>query len=599
MNRRFVLVLLALLLFFAGCAGPEAAPAAAPERLSLRYEPNGAPGEAVTVSVPRTHLRVNTEQGELFSREGHTLYAWNTEPDGSGLAVGLGSRVDPVCTTLYAQWAPWSEESLFTVEDGVLTAYTGDETVVTVPGLWRGQTVRSIGEDAFRDCPARTVILPPTLKALALGAFRNAALEELYLFDSIQNVTDYAFEGCEALRTLHLNASIPPVYAGSYYATFADKYDRLVSLAGKRKLVLFSGSSARFGYDSAAIDRALPDYEVVNMGVFAYTNALPQLELIRAQLRPGDLLLLSPELDAAQRQFCTTNALDSPYFNLMEANYDMLAALDLRDYTRVFSSLSEYLSVKRRMEGRSYADSPADYDEDGNPVSQPSYNAYGDYILYRPNADTDTPIYGLQVPYTAAFYRKEQYIDPLNRELRRFASDGIYVYLTYAPRNRLAVSADSDEAAIRGLDRYFREALEIPVISDVFDSLVDGRYLYGTDNHLSTEGVQRRTAQIIRDLSAQLQADGLPAAAAGEWGTVRLRPPERSLWLSLYALALPLLWLGVRRRRLSALAYLAGFLWVGATLAALVGGAALTEVLLCTLPLLLAAACAGKRGEAV
>ena len=96
--------------------------------------------------------------------------------------------------------------------------------------------------------------------------------------------------------------------------------------AGRRKLVLFSGSSARFGYDSAALDAAFPAYDVVNMGVFAYTNALPQLELIRAAMEPGDLLLIAPELDAAKRQFCTTNALDAPFFNLMEENYDLLAA---------------------------------------------------------------------------------------------------------------------------------------------------------------------------------------------------------------------------------------------------------------------------------
>lgn len=113
------------------------------------------------------------------------------------------------------------------------------------------------------------------------------------LFDNLQQISDYAFEDCTSLQTLYINAATAPVYSGSYYATFADKYDRLLSLADTQKLVLFSGSSARFGYDSAALDAALPHYEVVNMGVFAYTNALPQLELIRAQMRPGDLLLLA------------------------------------------------------------------------------------------------------------------------------------------------------------------------------------------------------------------------------------------------------------------------------------------------------------------
>lgn len=33
-------------------------------------------------------------------------------------------------------------------------------------------------------------------------------------------------------------------------------------------------------------------------------------------------------------------------------------------------------------------------------MDTPSYNEYGDYILYRPNAETDDPIYGLKVGYT-------------------------------------------------------------------------------------------------------------------------------------------------------------------------------------------------------
>ena len=54
---------------------------------------------------------------------------------------------------------------------------------------------------------------------------------------------------------------------------------------------------------SALLDEALPDYQVVNMGVFAYTNATPQLLLILDCMQAGDILLDSPEFDAAQRQF--------------------------------------------------------------------------------------------------------------------------------------------------------------------------------------------------------------------------------------------------------------------------------------------------------
>ena len=594
--KKSIALCLAALLLWGWTAGALASdhPTEAPP-VSIRYEPNGAEGGPVTVSVPRTHLRVNTARGDLFSRPGYTLYAWNTAPDGSGVSVGLGSRTDPDTAVLYAQWAKWTEDDCFAIQNGVITAYFGSDDWVTVPAVCRGEAVHAIGGGAFSGCSARTVVLPPTLTGIAPGAFQDAALQTLYLFDSIQTLSDYSFSGCDSLSTLRLNAATPPAYPGSYYSAFADKYDRLLALQGQRKIALFSGSSARFGYDSAALDAAFPDYGVVNLGVFAYTNALPQLELIRAGLEAGDVLLLSPELDAAKRQFCATNALDAPFFNLMEENYDLLSLLDLREYTLVFSALSEYLSVKSQMAPRDYALSPADFDEDGHPVSTPSYNAYGDYILYRPNAASDAPLYGLAVPYTAEYYRKDLYIDPMNAELARFAADGVRVYITYAPRNRLAVSQDSTDDAIRALDRYFREQLSAPVISDIFDSLVDGRYLFGTDNHLSTEGVRLRTRQIIRDLNAQLRRDGLPGASGVSF--VSAGQMQRAA-IAAYLLSFVLLVLGALLPRFRFLCYGGGLAWAAGTILALPGGFSTQEILLFTLGLLLPSAYAGKRGRA-
>ncbi len=463
--------------------------------------------ESVEQPVTAAHARLNTEMA-IFSRNGYTLYAWNTRPDGSGESIGLGSRVDyrpGLC--LYAQWAKWSDAALFSYEKGAITGYHGDESRIVIPAEIGGEAVHTIASGAFARCRADTVIFPQSIRTVEPGAFEGAQLRTLYLFDSIRSISDYSFDGCAAMETLHLNAATAPVYSGSYYAVFADKYDRLLNLRDRQKIILFSGSSARFGYDSALIDAAFSDYAVVNMGVFAYTNALPQMELIRECMQAGDILLLSPELDAAKRQFCTTNALDAPFFNLMEANYDMLSKLDLREYSLVFSSLGAYLSTRIGMEERSYALSPADYDEDGNPSATPSYNEYGDYILYRPNSESEEPLYALEVPYTPEFYRKELYIDPFNAELSRFTDQGIRVYMTYSPRNRLAVSKDSTEQSIEELDAYFRTNIEVPIISDLRDSLISGIYLSGTDNHLSTEGVRLRTERVIVELREQMEKE--------------------------------------------------------------------------------------------
>lgn len=162
------------------------------------------------------------------------------------------------------------------------------------------------------------------------------------------------------------------------------------------------------------------------------------------------------------------------------------------------------------MEAGDYRISAASFDEDRNPVSEPSYNVFGDYVLDRPNASDDAPIYGLPVEYTASAFPKDRFIDPLNAVYDTFLEKGVRVYFTYAPRNREAVSDKSTEEARRALDAYFRETLRVPVISDIEESLYPGRYLYGTDNHLSTEGVRIRTDRLIRDLRAELEKEEMP-----------------------------------------------------------------------------------------
>ena len=78
------------------------------------------------------------------------------------------------------------------------------------------------------------------------------------------------------------------------------------------------------------------------------------------------------------------------------------------------------------------------------------------------------------------------------------------MFFTYAPRNAQALSADSTPEARAELDASLRQNLCVPVLGTLEDSLWPGRYLYGTDNHLSTEGVVIRTRQVLAWLAEYL-----------------------------------------------------------------------------------------------
>ena len=473
---------------------------------TLTYDP-GDGEEPLKVPVTDSHERLNTAGADLFSRDGYTLIGWeSTEGD----VIGCGSRAKLSSgETLKAVWAPWTKEGCFTVRpyaDGVeITGCDLEETDnLVIPETIDGKRVRTIGKGAFEKTRCKSLVLPKGLYQVSDGAFRDLSFTDLYLFDDIEEISDRAFSGCDNFQTLHIERVEAPAYAGTYYAAFADKLDRLRSLKDQKKIVLFSGSSTRFGYDSAEIEAAFPSYHVVNMGVFAYTNALPQLSIIRSFLKEGDILIDSPEFDAAKRQFCTTNEMDSAFFCLIEEDYDAMTLLDVRDFSNVLDSFCQYTKDREGMEEKSPALSPADFDEDGNPVQEKSYNEYGDYCLYRANAKSDDPVYGLPVDYTRASYPKDYFIDPYNEVARSFTDLGVSFFFTYSPRNRLAVSDAATKESLEDLDQYFSENLSVPVLGRVEDLLMPGRYFYGTDNHLSTEGVQIRTSYVISCLEEAL-----------------------------------------------------------------------------------------------
>ncbi len=466
----------------------------------------GGTGDSVTREIAYTHRRVNTLQGTVwFERPGYTLLCWNTSPGGDGIRVGLGSRLDPALgSVLYAQWAPWTPaEDLIWQTDGASAFVTGcmaSPSVCVIPEQVEGLPVRGIRAGAFRGQAFSCLVLPPSLRLIEPDAFVDCTITEIVLFDTLETVSDASFRGCSC-RTLRVNAATAPVYSGSYFDTFQDKYDLLLSLKGQRKLVLSAGSSGRYGYDSTLLKEAFPEYSPVNMCVYAYTGELPQLRLILPLMEPGDILLYSPEFDAVSEQFCVDDRLDAGFWAMMESCYDTASALDMRTFTGVFDSFSAYQRIRRGMQKRDYGLSPAGFDDDGQAYPFSTYNAYWDFVLPRPNGTTDERLRHNIADYTVRAVPEET-AACLDRALAPFTEKGITTLFTYTPRNRASLTEDSTPEARQALHLRLVGSLHVPVISEIEDSLMPGRYFWLIDSHLSTEGARLHTMRVIEDLHA-------------------------------------------------------------------------------------------------
>ncbi len=476
------------------------------DSVQITYHPNGAEGAAVTESRSLSiHKRPNTAT-DLFAREGHTLLCWNTEPDGTGIRVGLGSRVTVTGDSLelYAQWAGWNGPEDFdytcSANSAAITGWKGTSDTIVIPETLDGLPVTAIETGAFQNTTAETVILPRTLETLAEGAFENAAFHTLVLFDSIETLSDSSFANCHGLRTLYINAAEAPFgYTYRKESCYADKADLLLTAQGKQKLVFYGGCSMWYNLDGYQAAQAVEGaYQIINMGLNGTVNSAVQMQILGALMEPGDVLFHTPELSSPQQVLTVTDmaATDKSLWSGIENNYDLFSLVDLTTVGGVFDSLSAYLERK---------DTRTTYSAQYTDEQEQTYlDAWGG-IPFNRYATVET-------------LADEVFLDParlddaslerLREYYQWYESRGIRVYLGYACVNLDAVPADQRDN-VRAVAQRWESAMEdFPVLGQLEDFLYHREDFYDTNYHLLTDPAKENTAKWLEVLLPQLEQDG-------------------------------------------------------------------------------------------
>ena len=479
---------------------------------TITYDPNGGQGETVVKTYDRTnHLRPNTENGQgMFRREGYSLVCWNTEPDGSGVRVGLGSRVTVEdALTLYAQWEPWAEESAFRYmvsQYGTVTIqkYQGDHETLVIPERIEGYPVTTIYASAFENCAAREVILPCTLERIAPEAFRGAAVERVVLFDSVKTISDDVFADCDNLRTLYINAAEAPWgYDYRKESVYADKVDLLMLAQGRKKMVFYGGCSVWYNLDGAMASEAFGgEYTVLNMGLNGTINSEVQMQILSAYLEAGDVLVHTLELTSKPQLLMdrTMDEGDDKLWCGLEYNYDLFALVDLRTVKGELNSFQRYLD--RKTSETSYQG--VFRDQEGRPY----LDAFGGIPFLRTETRENlTDMVQLDLSYV-----NQEAMALLDGYYTGWKDRGITVYATYACVNMDAVPEAQRENVSQmnqAVGAAFGKMTGAVMISALEDFLFVNGDFYDTNYHLLTQTARDNTALWIRDLQAQMIADGL------------------------------------------------------------------------------------------
>ncbi|MBR5528635.1 MAG: leucine-rich repeat domain-containing protein [Clostridia bacterium] len=437
-----------------------------------------------------------------FEREGYVLVGYNTAPDGSGGDIGMGHKFfadydEP--TVLYCMWqTAESEESFVFAENNgfsVISKYNGTSSDVYIPKTLGGRKVGGILSGAFSGKNIKSVYIPSGVLGIEDGAFSGCKnLTEVTFFDNLISVSDAAFEGCP-VSTVNLHAARGPRYSDSDLS-FGKKFERFAAAQNKR-LIIVSGSSKHFGFDSDYAEELLDGkYSVVNYGTNAQMNVVFFLEAMANLADNDDTIVFSPE---QYGPFCyTVNGnpeMTALTFQGCESCYQLISHVDMTKYTGVFSAYSAYSKQRSGMKERSYEERSSRIDENGDcSIPRSNLNSNG----YRNGAN-------------GTFYFKKdtvpaEFAENTNRILSVAHTRGVEVLLSYPPYNINA--CDSATLNDEGYDAYnsdMETVFDARLISDVRNYIHEGKYFYNTDYHLGEQGTKIHTEQVCKDILAALE----------------------------------------------------------------------------------------------
>lgn len=276
---------------------------------------------------------------------------------------------------------------------------------------------------------------------------------------------------------------VMPQYRYAYTASLCDKLERLVSIEGS-KIVLIGDSNLPFGINSEMLEGAF-DMPVVNMGLQGSLGNAFHEEMAKINLCKGDIIVVAHTAYADQDKIT-----DPVMAWLAVENHPQLWRLiRLKDIPDMYFAFPTY--AKRAL--TLWASKDGNEQDLGTVYSRFAFNEYGDVSFERKTTRYTFTESSVRVPEV-----NDICTGRLN-ELNRYVTDcGASLVVAAYPIADGEFTPPEEEYVL--FQTELQEALDCPVISDYRDYFFDYDYFYDTQYHLTSEGADMRTKQLICDL---------------------------------------------------------------------------------------------------
>ncbi len=274
---------------------------------------------------------------------------------------------------------------------------------------------------------------------------------------------------------------VMPQYSGTYTASLEDKVDRLTSI-DEAKIVLLGNSNLTFGINSEMIESEI-GMPVVNMGLHASAGNAFHEEMAKYNVTEGDIYII------CHTEFSDNDSMSDVAFcwSILENHFELWKILRPSDLYPMLESFPVYLKKCLNL----YIENSGNIDP-GTVYGRSAFNKYGDICLNR----------------EGGHYTFEKTIEPppintttINRinKLHKWLKErGATLLVAGYPIGDGELTVKKKEFI--EFQKKLEEKLDCTVISKYTDYMFDYKYFYDTEWHLSSEGADIRTVQLIEDI---------------------------------------------------------------------------------------------------
>jgi hypothetical protein len=282
--------------------------------------------------------------------------------------------------------------------------------------------------------------------------------------------------------------SLPGPNYDNYYAAILDK-ERMLREIPAPRILLVGGSNLTFGIDSELISKTY-NRPVINMSLHAAIGLKLMLAQVRANLQPGDTVILVPEYE----QFCakTFEGETTNLANILEIDHSELFLLDASQLWRL-PDIAKLL-IRYRYQGLA---NPKQFQSEF--YARANYNSLGDTIRHL-DAPPVRPVLGGKYIWAYELMKNPAVIPALNEFQRYAAGKGVSVLLLFP--NSMASTYDLSAEDIQKLADDVRAHVQFPVLGTPQDFRLDDQYFFDTTYHLTRAGRDIRTKKFIELLQA-------------------------------------------------------------------------------------------------